>query len=263
MRLCHTYVPCNPCASGDGCHLYDAGRVCMAAFVGWLVAVSGFHFPGLCSFSEGVSFEDLSKLPPLEQWSAVRRAHRANAGSHRTAPRPRPKRAPSSELLPAEAHLACVAQLPALGKQQIIAAIGIIEHQSEWKIKPHYMRVRRLASAPSYPRHTSEAALHTHSLMYRPAGPARLHALSQALTLRGPQEGGAPGSLKGLKSFWDPVGFTSKLSAEKLERQRLCELKNGRLAMIGIASVLVANTIPGSIPLPITFPDSAMFVLPF
>ena len=216
MRLCHTYVPCNPCASGDGCHLYDAGRVCMAAFVGWLVAVSGFHFPGLCSFSEGVSFEDLSKLPPLEQWSAVRRAHRANAGSHRTAPRPRPKRAPSSELLPAEAHLACVAQLPALGKQQIIAAIGIIEHQSEWKIKPHYMK-----------------------------------------------EGGAPGSLKGLKSFWDPVGFTSKLSAEKLERQRLCELKNGRLAMIGIASVLVANTIPGSIPLPITFPDSAMFVLPF
>ena len=69
----------------------------MAAFVGWLVAVSGVHFPGLCSFSEGVSFEDLSKLAPLEQWSA----------------------------------------LPALGKQQIIMAIGIIEHQSEWKLKPH------------------------------------------------------------------------------------------------------------------------------
>jgi len=152
------------------------GRVCMAAFVGWLVAVSGVHFPGLCSFSEGVSFEDLSKLPPLEQWAA----------------------------------------LPALGKSQIISAIGIIEHQSEWKIKPHYMR-----------------------------------------------EGGAPGNLKGLKSFWDPAGFTSKLSAEKLERQRLCELKNGRLAMIGIASVLVANTVPGSIPLPITFPDSSLFVLPF
>merc|ERR1711865_1125634 len=105
------------------------GRLAMlgitSAFVGWLVAVSGVHFPGLCSFSEGVSFEDLSKLAPLEQWSA----------------------------------------LPALGKQQIIAAIGIIEHQSEWKIKPHYMK-----------------------------------------------EGGAPGSLKGLKSFWDPVGFTSKMS---------------------------------------------------
>jgi hypothetical protein len=147
----------------------------MAAFVGWLVAVSGVHFPGLCSFSEGVSFEDLSKLAPLEQWSA----------------------------------------LPALGKQQIIAAIGIIEHQSEWKIKPHYMK------------------------------------------------GGTPGSLKGLKSFWDPAGLTSKMSAEKLERQRLCELKNGRLAMLGITSVLIANTVPGAIPLPITFPDSAAFVLPF
>ena len=44
----------------------------MAAFVGWLVAVSGVHFPGLVSFSEGVSFEDLSKLAPLQQWAAVR-----------------------------------------------------------------------------------------------------------------------------------------------------------------------------------------------
>ena len=44
----------------------------MAAFTGWLVAVSGIHFPGLVSFSEGVSFEDLSKLAPLEQWAAVR-----------------------------------------------------------------------------------------------------------------------------------------------------------------------------------------------
>ena len=145
------------------------GRVCMAAFVGWLVAVSGVHFPGLCSFSEGVSFEDLSKLAPLEQWSA----------------------------------------LPALGKQQIIAAIGIIEHQSEWKIKPHYMK------------------------------------------------GGTPGSLKGLKSFWDPAGLTSKMSPDKLERQRLSELKNGRLAMLGITGVLIANSVPGSIPLPINFPDSA------
>jgi len=151
------------------------GRVCMAAFVGWLVAVSGIHFPGLVSFSEGVSFEDLSKLAPLAQWSA----------------------------------------LPALGKSQILLAIGIIEHQTEWKLKPHYMK------------------------------------------------GGVPGDLKGLKSFWDPVGFTSKLDAKKLERQRLCELKNGRLAMLGVASVLIANTIPGSIPLPIAFPDTAAFVLPF
>lgn len=146
------------------------GRVCMAAFTGWLVAVSGVHFPGLCSFSEGISFEDLSKLPPLEQWEA----------------------------------------LPGIGRFQILLAIGIIEHQSEWKIKPHYMA------------------------------------------------GGTPGSLKGLKNFWDPVGFTAKMSPEKLERQRLCEIKNGRLAMLGITSVLIAKAIPGSIPLPIDFPAGGL-----
>ena len=151
------------------------GRVAMAAFTGWLVAVSGVHFPGLCSFSENVSFEDLAKLSPLEQWEA----------------------------------------LPQLGKWQILAAIGIIEHQSEWKIKPHYM-------AP----------------------------------------GGKPGDLKGLKNFWDPAGFTAKLSPEKRERQRLSEIKNGRLAMLGITSVLIAHNLPGSIPVPINFPAGASFVLP-
>ena len=59
------------------------------------------------------------------------------------------------------------------------------------------------------------------------------------------------------------VGFTSKMDAKKLERQRLCELKNGRAAMLGIASVLVANYIPGSIPVPISFPDLAPIVMPF
>merc|ERR1719482_2538528 len=47
------------------------GRVCMAAFVGWLVAVSGVHFPGDVSFSVGITFAQLSELSPLEQWSAL------------------------------------------------------------------------------------------------------------------------------------------------------------------------------------------------
>ena len=67
----------------------------MAAFVGWLVAVSGVHFPGLVSFSEGVSFEDLSKLAPLEQWSAVR-------------PAAVPGRAARRALAPSPAELACI-----------------------------------------------------------------------------------------------------------------------------------------------------------
>ncbi|KAL3914013.1 MAG: hypothetical protein SGPRY_007777 [Prymnesium sp.] len=75
------------------------GRVAMAAFVGWLVASNGLHFPGMLSTSAGLSFEDLSKMAPLDQWSAI----------------------------------------PLLGKLQILLAIGILEHNSEWKIKPHYM----------------------------------------------------------------------------------------------------------------------------
>lgn len=70
--------------------------------------MSGTHFPGLVSFSEGISFDDISKLTPLEQWSA----------------------------------------LPTLGKAQILLAIGIIEHQSEWKIKPHYVRCCPLLPLP-------------------------------------------------------------------------------------------------------------------
>lgn len=153
------------------------GRVCMAAFVGWLVAVGvAPHFPGDVSFSEGVTFDALSKMSPLEQWAA----------------------------------------LPGLGKAQILAAIGIIEHQSEWKTKPHYMA------------------------------------------------GGTPGSYKALKSFWDPIGLTSKMDAKKLERQRLSELKNGRLAMIGITSVLLApNMVENALPVPINFPAGPSFVVPF
>ena len=112
------------------------GRICMAAFLGWLVATGnqlavnaggdGLHFPGLLSFSEGVSFADVAAAGgPMEQWQTV----------------------------------------PELGKFQIIGAIFLIEHQSEWKCKPHYM------------------------------------------------SGGTPGDLKFLKSFWDPVGFTSKCVA--------------------------------------------------
>lgn len=106
--------------------------------------------------------------------------------------------------------------VPEVGKLQIIGAIFIIEHQSEWKIKPHYM-------AP----------------------------------------GGTPGSLKGLKNFWDPVGLTAKMDAKKLKRQRESEIKNGRLAMIGLTGCLAGGAIPGSIPAPISWPVGAALTEPF
>ena len=75
--------------------------------------------------------------------------------------------------------------------------------------------------------------------------------------------GGAPGSLKGLKSFWDPVGFTSNLDAKQLERQRLCELKNGRMAMLGLVGCLIGGNLPGAIPVPINWLPGASITEPF
>jgi hypothetical protein len=60
--------------------------------------------------------------------------------------------------------------------------------------------------------------------------------------------GGTPGDLKFLRVLWDPMGFTDKLSPEELERKRNAELKNGRLAMIGMLSIITSINIPGSVP---------------
>ena len=163
------------------------GRVAMAAFVGFCVQSNGIHFPwGLTGGAfEGafggpsISFGDIAAAGgPLEQWQTV----------------------------------------PELGKLQILSAIFLIEHQSEWKIKPHYM-------AP----------------------------------------GGVPGSLKGLKAFWDPFGFTKKMSEERKEKALLAEVNNGRLAMIGIFGVISASKgliVPGLDSLGIT-PYAGEYMAPF
>eukprot|EP00325_Prymnesiales_sp_UTEX-LB-985_P025377 CAMPEP_0174733748 /NCGR_PEP_ID=MMETSP1094-20130205/61941_1 /TAXON_ID=156173 /ORGANISM="Chrysochromulina brevifilum, Strain UTEX LB 985" /LENGTH=210 /DNA_ID=CAMNT_0015936449 /DNA_START=35 /DNA_END=667 /DNA_ORIENTATION=+ len=58
--------------------------------------------------------------------------------------------------------------------------------------------------------------------------------------------GGTPGKIPLL---WDPLGFTNKLSPETLARKRTAEIKNGRLAMIGVMSFVSAHYIPDSVPL--------------
>jgi len=72
--------------------------------------------------------------------------------------------------------------------------------------------------------------------------------------------GGVPGKIDSLPfdgitgiwapkiKFWDPLNFTGALSAEQLAKKRKAELKNGRLAMIGIMSFVASHEIPGSVP---------------
>merc|ERR1712021_99220 len=59
-------------------------------------------------------------------------------------------------------------------------------------------------------------------------------------------KGGESGNLKFLKNFWDTPGFTKKLSSQQLAEKRLSEIKNGRLAMIGMASICSSMAPPRS-----------------
>jgi len=102
-------------------------------------------------------------------------------------------------------------QVPEAGKLQILFIILMLETAQESK-KPHYMR------------------------------------------------GGVPGKLDQLPydgisgiwapkiKFWDPLGFMGALTEEQKAKKRKAELKNGRLAMIGIISFLVGHNLPGAVP---------------
>ena len=73
-------------------------------------------------------------------------------------------------------------------------------------------------------------------------------------------QGGVPGKvdqlpfdgIKGLWApkikFWDPLNFIGALDDAQRAKKRKAELKNGRLAMIGIISFFAAHNIPGSVP---------------
>jgi len=60
--------------------------------------------------------------------------------------------------------------------------------------------------------------------------------------------GGVPGKNM-VPGLYDPFNLSSRKSEAELARGRDVEIKNGRLAMIGIAGVYFANVIEGSVPL--------------
>ena len=48
---------------------------------------------------------------------------------------------------------------------------------------------------------------------------------------------------------YDPLGLKKKFSAEKLDRLKTVEIKNGRAAMIAMASMFAFEAVPGSVPI--------------
>jgi len=63
-----------------------------------------------------------------------------------------------------------------------------------------------------------------------------------------PEKNVIPFTPLGIPSLYDPAGFSKNRSPEAKERGLLCEINNGRAAMIGIMSFLVEQKIPGAVP---------------
>jgi hypothetical protein len=61
-------------------------------------------------------------------------------------------------------------------------------------------------------------------------------------------KGGIPGKNM-VPGLYDPLGFSGGKSEESKARGRASEIKNGRLAMIGVAGLWAEATLPGSVPL--------------
>jgi len=101
--------------------------------------------------------------------------------------------------------------VPVEGKLQILMTLLFLETANESK-KPHYMRG---------------------------GVPGRIDPL--------PYDG-ITGVWAPKIKFWDPLNFTGKLTADQKAKKRKAELKNGRLAMIGIVSFLIGHNLPGSVP---------------
>ena len=62
--------------------------------------------------------------------------------------------------------------------------------------------------------------------------------------------GGTPGKIMvGGKPLFDPIGFMGGMSQAEKDKKLLSELKNGRLAMIGISSFFAAHWSSQAVPI--------------
>ena len=187
------------------------GRVAMAAFVGWLATANGYFFDGFLSRELGIKFADLG-TDPLSAWE----------------------------------------QMPASGKVQMLLAVGALEVAQE-TVEPHYLRggepgrfplVRDSVLAPFRQFGIYNGAIKKQCARHPPAARA-LRSRGENLCIRPHQHRcrrrAAPPPRRRLEAQGRTV---ESLRQEKL----LSELKNGRLAMIGMASLYAASVVPDSVP---------------
>jgi len=116
---------------------------------------------------------------------------------------------PSIDLSPEQQWDAC----PINARFQILAVIGLLEIWDEYGGgggNPHYMRGRQPGKYPSFAQFRDTVHF--------------------------------------VFDLYDPFNLFKKMSEEKKAERLLMEVNNGRLAMIGIFSFLVADKIPGAVP---------------
>ena len=108
-------------------------------------------------------------------------------------------------------------QIPEGAKWQIIAAIGCLEWYDEWQYDNPAAEMPAMADKPKH-------------------------------YMRGGQPGAYP-RFDGLPlNLYDPFNLFKKASEEKKARGRNAEVNNGRLAMIGLFSLIAESKVPGSVP---------------
>lgn len=138
--------------------------------------------------------------------------------------------------------------------------------RQRWPLEPADTAGHHLYPAESSPRAPPRVpASHSHAALLPPLPwqiLSIIFMLEVATESKKPHymRGGVPGKIDqlpfdGIKGiwapkikFWDPLGFMGALTPAQKAKKRKAELKNGRLAMIGIISFLVGHNLPGAVP---------------
>jgi len=133
---------------------------------------------------------------------------------------------PSIDLSPEQQWDAC----PLMARLQIITVIGLLEVWDEFgggKDTPHYMKGGQPGKYPTFDQFRSNVHF--------------------------------------VFDLYDPFNLNKKMSDKKKAERLVMEINNGRLAMLGIFGFLVADTIPGSVPLLATIakPYDGNVMIPF